>query len=109
MMESPRCSRRCRRARLFSRSLRAGRWSRSSRPENVSRAEAIEAERESAFENGASSMRDAAANLLSLRADACRSTAESRTAFDDRAPIERYAANELSRTAFDVRRITLKM
>lgn len=54
-------------------------------------------------------MRDAAANLLSLRADACRSTAESRTAFDDRAPIERYAANELSRTAFDVRRITLKM
>lgn len=78
-------------------------------PGERSRAEAIEAERESAFENGVSSMRDAAANLLSLRADACRSTAESRTAFDDRAPIERYAANELSRAAFDVRRITLKM
>lgn len=78
-------------------------------PGERSRSEAIEAEREHAFENGVSSMRDAAANLLSLRADACLSTAKSRTSFDDRAPIERYAASELSRAAVDVRRITPKM
>lgn len=56
-------------------------------------------------EKSRSELIDAIAEMLTVRSDESRSLAATRTVFDDRAPMERHAARELSRAADDVRRL----